>query len=384
MLIKNGKIFTMLEDTPLERADLRIKGKKIAEIGKDLKPEKDEEVINAQGHWVLPGFIDGHTHLGIHESGLGFEGNDTNERSDPFTPQLRAIDGCNPNDVDFRDAVQAGVTMAMVGPGSGNTVGGGFMTIRTWGQDIDEMVIDPYSAMKCAFGENVRRLYGTQGKLPVTRMGTASILRKALTDARNYQARKAAAAEKGEVFDINLQYEPLLPVLERKIPLKAHAHRADDILTAMRIAREFNVRMTLDHCTEGDLILEEIKAAKLEAFVGPTLLTATKVETRNKSFDTLVKLNAAGIKVAVTTDHPVIPLSLLPICAGYAYKAGMPLIEALRAITRYPAEIIGQGDQYGSLAKGMFANITIYDDNPLSNLSHCLMTIGEGEVIYKA
>ncbi len=259
----------MLEDTPLERADLRTKGKKIAEIGKDLKPEKDEGVINAQGHWVLPGFIDGHTHLGIHESGLGFEGNDTNERSDPFTPQLRAIDGCNPNDLDFQDAVQAGVTMAMVGPGRRQHSWGWLYDHPHLGKDIDEMVIDPYSAMKCAFGENVRRLYGTQGKLPVTRMGTASILRKALTDARNYQARKAAAAEKGEVFDINLQYEPLLPVLERKIPLKAHAHRADDILTAMRIAREFNVRMTLDHCTEGDLILEEIKAAKLEAFVGP-------------------------------------------------------------------------------------------------------------------
>lgn len=384
MLIKNGKVFTMVEEKPLEGYDLRVKGKKIAEIGKDLKPEKNEEVIDAKGAWVLPGFIDGHTHLGIHETALGFEGDDTNEKSDPCTPQLRAIDGCNPADPAFEEARKAGITMVMVGPGSANVVGGTFMIIRTWGNDIDEMVIDPYSAMKCAFGENPKRVYGQAGKLPITRMGTASILRKALTEARNYQAKKAKAAEKGEPFDLNLQYENLLPVLERKVPLKAHAHRADDILTAMRIAKEFNVKMTLDHCTEGDQIVDEIKAAKMEAYVGPTFVNPSKPEVRNKSFDTLVKLNAAGVKIAVTTDHPVIALELLPTCAGYAHKAGMPLIEALRAITRYPAEIMGQGKSYGTLEKGKVANVTIYDDNPLSNLSRCLYTIGEGEVLYKA
>ena len=255
LIIKNGKIHTMNKECEvLEGFSILIEDGKIKEINKEIN--KECEVIDAKGKFIYPGFIDAHSHIGLHESAIGKEGADINEATDPITPQLRAIDGIYPQDETLKEAYKKGVTSAVICPGSANIIGGLCSAIKLYGNRIDNMIIKENVAMKCAFGENVRRLYGTQGKLPVTRMGTASILRKALTDARNYQAHKAAAAEKGEVFDINLQYEPLLPVLERKIPLKAHAHRADDILTAMRIAREFNVRMTLDHCTEGDLSSE--------------------------------------------------------------------------------------------------------------------------------
>lgn len=382
MLIKNGTLYTMTEDKPV-KLDIQIKNGKISKIAKNIKALKNEEVIDANGLWVLPGFIDGHTHLGMDENAIGFEGDDVNEMIDPMTSFVRAIDGCNPRDLYFKKALEAGVTMVMAGPGSANVVGGEFTTFKTYGENIDDMVIEKATAMKCAFGENPKRVYGKQGKLPRTRMGTAYVLRKALQDTKNYIIKKNKAKKNNEEFEIDLKFEALVPVIERKIPLKAHAHRADDILTAMRIAKEFNVLMTLDHCTEGHLIVDKIKENKYEAFVGPTMGMPSKVELKEKGFHTVVELNKKGVKTAIITDHPVTSIEYLPLCAGYAYKAGMPLMDALKAITINPAQMIGVGKIAGSLEEGKLANITIYNDNPLSNLSQCMYTIAEGEIVYR-
>lgn len=381
MIIKNGTLYTMAEEPFV--GDIQIVDGKIKKVAKEIKPTKNEEVIDATNCWVLPGFIDGHTHLGMHEAGIGYEGNDVNEMVDPVTPQVRAIDGCNPMDVGFEKARSAGITMVMSGPGSANVVGGEFTGFTTYGKYIDDMIIEESKAMKCAFGENPKRVYGHQNKAPRTRMGTAAIMRKTLTDTINYMNKKKKAQDKGESFDVDIKLEAMIPVIEKKIPLKAHAHRADDILTSIRIAKEFDVKITLDHCTEGDLIVDKIVEGGYDAFVGPTFLPASKFELKNKGFHTAVELNKRGVKTAIITDHPVISIELLPVCAGYCYKEGMPLLEALKSITLYPAQMMGIGEKVGSLEKGKLANITIYNDNPLSNLSRCLYTIAEGNVVYK-
>ena len=382
MLIKNGNLYTM-KDNEATISDIRIENGMIVEIEKEILAKDKEEVIDANGCWVLPGFIDAHTHLGMHEAALGFEGNDVNEAVDPITPQVRAIDGCNPMDIGFEKALAAGITMVMSGPGSANVIGGEFSGFRTYGKYIDDMIIPEANSMKCAFGENPKRVYGNQGKSPKTRMGTAAVLRKTLTEAKNYMNKKKKTIDKGEEPEIDIKMEALIPVLEKKIPLKAHAHRADDIITAIRIGKEFDVLVTLDHCTEGHLIVDKIVESKCDALVGPTFLPASKVELKNKGFKTVVELNKNGVKTAIITDHPVISIELLPVCAGYAYKEGMPLMEALRSITKYPAEIMGISDKVGTIEKNKLANLTIYNDNPLSNLSRCLYTIAEGEVVYK-
>ena len=382
MIIKNGMLYTMKDDEPI-KADIRIKEGKIKKIAENIEAKDNEEIIDVNGCWVLPGFIDAHTHLGMHEAALGFEGNDVNEASDPVTPHVKAIDGCNPLDEGFEKARAAGITMVMSGPGSANVIGGEFSGFRTYGKYIDEMIIPEVSSMKCAFGENPKRVYGNQGKSPKTRMGTAAIMRKTLTEAINYMNRKKKAESKEENFDTDIKMEALIPVLKKEIPLKAHAHRADDILTAMRIGKEFDLWVTLDHCTEGHLIIDKIAEGKFDTLIGPTFLPPSKVELKNKGFITAVELNKAGVKTAIITDHPVISIELLPICAGYAYKEGMPLMEALKSITRYPAEIMGIGKKVGTLEEGKMANITIYNDNPLSNLSRCLYTIAEGDIVYK-
>lgn len=384
MLITNGKIYTMLDEEPLEGCSLRVEKGRIKEIGPQLKARKGEEVIDARGGWVLPGFIDAHTHLGMMETAMGWEGLDLNEMSDPVVPDMRGIDGCNPMDSSFEEARAAGVTTVMTGPGSAGPLGGTWALIRTWGSVIDDMVLDPYVAMKTAFGENPKRAFGQRaGKEPMTRMATAALLRKGLTETRNYMARKAKAAEKGEAFELNLKWEQLIPLMEKKVFLKAHAHRADDILTSIRIAKEFDLRMTMDHCTEGHLVVDRLKKEPYAALVGPTLMPASKVELKNKTFDTVVSLVHAGVKTAIVTDHPFVGIGLLGVSAGYAWKAGLSLMEALRCITLFPAQILGIEAGYGSLEPGKLANITIFDDNPLINISRCLYTFGEGQLIYR-
>jgi len=382
MLIKNGRVFTMAGKV-YENGCVLIENGKIKEVGEELTASFGEEIIDARGGWVLPGLVDAHSHLGTHEANMGFEGNDTNEITDPITPQLRVIDGLNPQDKAFEAVRASGVTTTLVAPGSANVIGGQCAVIKTYGRCVDEMVIVEPAAVKIAFGENPKRAYKELEKMPSTRMAIAGLLRQTLYEAKAYQVRKEKAAEREEYFAVDLKLEALLPVLEGRIPVKAHAHRADDILTAIRIAKEFNVSMTLDHCTEGHLITDYIKEAGFPAIVGPTMSARSKIELTNRSFFTAVKLAASGVKIAITTDHPVTQMQYLPLCAGLAVREGLPLEDALRAITINAAEIIGAADRVGSIEPGKDADLAIFDGNPLQTLTKTLYTIIDGRVVYK-
>lgn len=382
IFIKNGHIYTMAGEV-MENGCILIKDGKILEVGKDLKAPENAEVIDANGKMVTPGFIDAHCHLGLFEEGIGFEGSDGNEMTDPVTPQLRAIDAINPMDISFREAYEGGVTTAVTGPGSANVIGGTFAALKTYGHRVDDMVIKDPVAMKIAFGENPKRVYNGQKKSPMTRMATASILRETLFKAKTYMDKKENEDETKRP-DYDMKMEAMIPVLRREIPVKAHAHRADDIFTALRIAKEFNIDITLDHCTEGHLIAEELAHEGKSAIVGPTFGSRSKFELQNKSFETPKVLVEAGVKVAITTDSPVIPLQYLSLCAGLAHKAGLDEMEALKAITINAAEIVGLDHRIGSIEAGKDADIVIFEGNPIKDVDYeTYMTIIDGKVVYK-
>lgn len=384
MLIRNGKIFTCEEGKIYEKGDILIKDGKISRIGEDLSQYiGEEEIIDAKGLLIFPGFIEAHCHLGLHEEGNNGAGNGTNEASEPITPQMRAIDGINPFDGGFQSAREAGVTTAVIGPGSANVIGGQFAAVKTSGICIDDMIIKEPVAIKVAFGENPKRVYSGKNKMPNTRMAIAALLRETLTEAVNYKNRKIDAEIEDRDFSKNLKYEALLPLINREIPMKAHAHRADDILTAIRIAKEFNLKLTLDHCTEGHLISDYIKRENLDAIVGPTLNFNGKAETLNKTFKTPKDLIDKGIKVAITTDHPVVTIDNLPLCAAMAMKEGITFNEALEAITINPAEIIGIDERVGSLKEGKDGDLVILNGSPFEIATKTIYTIINGEVVYK-
>ena len=346
------------------KADILLADGKIAAIGTDLTAPADAVVFDADGLDVFPGFVDAHTHIGLDGYGIGYEGCDYNEMNDIWTPQLRAIDGINPRDPSLADARKAGVTCVCTGPGSANVLGGTFLAMKTVGERVDNMIVRDPVAMKCAFGENPKRCY--RDKCDSTRMSTAAFLRGALMQARDYGARKQAA--NGDVTKMpayNQKLEALLPVLAREIPLKAHAHQANDIFTALRIAREFDLRLTLEHVTEGHLIADELAKEKdVPMAVGPSLTFASKFELQNKSWATPAVLTAAGCHVSIITDSSVIPQQYLPLCAGMAIKAGMDPFDALKAITLNPAEHIGVADRVGSLEVGKDADVVITNGCP--------------------
>ena len=351
------------------KADILLADGKIAAIGTDLTAPADAVVFDADGLDVFPGFVDAHTHIGLDGYGIGYEGCDYNEMNDIWTPQLRAIDGINPRDPSLADARRAGVTCVCTGPGSANVLGGTFLAMKTVGDRVDKMVVRDPVAMKCAFGENPKRCY--RDKCDSTRMSTAAFLRGALMQARDYGARKQAA--NGDITKMpayNQKLEALLPVLAREIPLKAHAHQANDIFTALRIAREFNLRLTLEHVTEGHLIADELAGEKdVPMAVGPSLTFASKFELQNKSWSTPAVLTAAGCHVSIITDSSVIPQQYLPLCAGMAIKAGMDPFDALKAITLNPAEHIGVADRVGSLEVGKDADLVITAGSPFEVLT---------------
>lgn len=380
ILIKNARILTM-EENDYESGCILIDNGRIVRIADEIE-EKDAEIIDAAGYIVTPGLIDAHSHLGMWEDAIDFEGADGNEMTDPITPELRAIDAINPFDRTFEEAFQGGVTAAATGPGSANVIGGQFAVIKTFGKRIDDMIVKEPAAMKCAFGENPKRVYNDQHKSPMTRMATAALLRETLMEAREYLKKKESADEDKKP-DFDIQMEALLPVLKGEIPLKAHAHRADDIFTAIRIAKEFNVKITLDHCTEGHLIAEYIKKENLCAVVGPSFGERSKVELKNMTFETPGILNKAGVKIAIMTDHPVIPIQYLPLCAALAVKAGLDRNEALKAITIYPAEILGIDDRVGSIKEGKDADLVIWEKHPFDLESRVKMTIIDGSIVYK-
>lgn len=380
ILIKNAKIFTM-EEVNYENGCILVDDGKILKVGNDISTE-GADVIDAAGRIITPGLVDAHSHLGMWEDAIDFEGADGNEMTDPITPELRAIDGINPFDRTFEDAYRGGVTATASGPGSANVIGGQFAVIKTFGKRIDDMIVKEPAAMKCAFGENPKRVYNDQHKSPMTRMATASLLRETLIEAREY-LRDKESADEDKKPDFDMQLEALIPVLKREIPLKAHAHRADDIFTAIRIAKEFNVRITLDHCTEGHLISEYIKEENLCAIVGPSFGERSKVELKNMTFETPGVLNRAGIKIAIMTDHPVVPIQYLPLCAALAVKAGLQREEALKAITIYPAEILGVDHRIGSIKEGKDADLVMWEDHPFGLESRVMMTMIDGKIVFK-
>lgn len=379
-LIKNGHIYTMGSAGHFI-GDVCIDQGKILAVGVGLNYE-GAQIIDASNMNIYPGLVEAHSHLGLHETSIQFEGNDVNESTDPITPHMRAIDGINPSDETISLACQSGVTSVCAGVGSANVIGGNFTTFKTHGNCIDKMVIKDNVAMKCAFGENPKRVY--QNTKIKTRMQTAAYLRETLLKTKEYMAKKAAANDditKLPSYDMKL--EAMIPVLEKKIPLKVHAHRADDILTAIRIVKEFDLNCTLDHCTEGHLILDELKECGFPALVGPSFGSKSKFELKEKSFDTAGILNKAGIKIAIITDSPVIPQEYLSLCAGLAVKHGLDEMEALKAITINPAEIIGISDRVGSIEVGKDADLILSDGNLLELSTHVMKTMINGEFVFE-
>ncbi len=381
LLIRNAKLVTMTSAGVI-KGDLLLLDGKIAAIGEALPLPLGAKEINAHGHLVTPGLIDAHCHLGLEEDAIGFEGADGNEATSPNTAQVRGIDGYTPTDRTVREALAGGVTMVATGPGSANVIGGSFFVVKTYGDCVDEAVVMNPAAMKCAFGENPKRVYSSRQMMPSTRLGTAAVLREALAAAVDYDRKiELAKQEEKPAPERNLKLEALLPVIHREIPLKAHAHRADDILTAIRIAQEFNVKLTLDHCTEGHLMPERLAKLGYPAIVGPSFGSRTKVELANKSFTTPAVLNKAGVKVAICTDSPVLPQESLPLLAGMACAAGLPEMEALKAITLYPAQILGLDNRFGSLEVGKEADLVIWQRHPFDTGAKPSHVILNGEIV---
>ena len=388
ILIKNGLVKTMAGED-IENGQVLLDGDKIAAVGKEVSAPADAQVIDAAGCIVAPGFVEGHCHIGLDEEAIGFEGDDYNEMTDPVTPQMRGIDGLNPMDEAFFDAYSHGVTTAVTGPGSANVVGGTFLAVKLCGKRVDNMVVKNPVAMKIAFGENPKRCYGaSQKKMPMTRMGTAALLRELLVKAQNYREEMDAYEadpknNKKPTYDCKLH--AMLPVMRKEIPLKSHAHRADDIFTSLRIAKEFDLNITLDHCTEGHLIADELEKEGKGCLVGPTFGAKSKFELKNKCWDTPKAMVEHGLKTAIITDAPVIPLKYLPLCAGLAINAGLDEQEAWKAVTINPAVITGIADRVGSLEVGKDADVAIYKGNPLTDLQYTTKyTLINGQIVYQA
>ena len=398
IIIANGRIRPMSGEAEYTGSIL-VKGSKISMIAKHtlVSPKYDEiwlknafdldehievTVIDAQGQWVFPGLIDAHCHLGIGEEIYRYEGDDLNEMSDPLTPEMRAIDGINPEDEGFRDARLGGITCVFSCPGSANVVGGTGVVMKTAGRVVEKMVVRDPAGLKVAFGENPKSVYGEQKKMPMTRMGTAALLRQAFVDAQNYKEKcELDKKDPEKASERDLGMETINLVLDKKIPLRAHAHRADDIMTAIRIAREFDVDIVLDHCTDGHKIADIIKEYNYPAVVGPSLINRAKVELKDKTFNTPGVLANLGVKVAIMTDHSVTPIEHLPLCAALAVRNGMKEEDALKAITIWPAEILGVAQRVGSIEIGKDADLVIWDGNPLSLDSTPVVVMIDGKIV---
>ena len=369
LLIKNGMVHDAIHPEAYA-ADILVEDGKIVAIAAGLEAE-GVETVDATGLQVYPGFVEAHCHLGLDGYGIGFEGSDYNEMNDILTPHLNAIDGINPMDPSVYQAAKGGVTTVCTGPGSANVLGGYFVAMKTAGKRIENMIVKEKVAMKCAFGENPKRCYRSVNNS--SRMSTAAKLREMLAKANEYMLKKEAAGDdvtKRPAFDMKL--EALIPVLKKEIPLKAHAHQANDIFTAIRIAKEFDVKMTLEHVTEGHLVVEELCQEPYPVAVGPSLTHASKFELQNKTFTTPGILAAAGMQVSIITDSSVIPQQYLPLCAGLAVKAGMDPFAALQAITINAAKHIGIEDRVGSLEVGKDADIVLANGDPMVS-DTCIM-----------
>lgn len=386
LLLENAAIRSMSDTireqyhTEIIEGSILIKGGKILEVSPriDIPESADCMKIDVNHHLVMPGLIEAHCHMGITEEKKGQEGDDCNEAVHPVTPMLRAIDAVNTMDAAFADAVRAGITSANIGPGSANVVGGQFAVVKTSGRRIDDLIVKFPSAMKVAFGENPKVNYAGMNTSPVTRMAIAGMLREELVNARSYLEKRDQ-----DNVDYNLHYEAWRPVFAREIPLKVHVHRVDDIFTAIRIAKEFDLNMTLDHCSEGHLIAEDIVASGFPAIVGPDLASRNKIEVQNVAFKTAGILANAGVMVSVTTDHPVSLIQSLPLCVGLSVKHGLSMEDGFKAMTINAAKICGVSDRIGSIEPGKDADIAVFDGNPMEVFTNTLMTIIDGQIVYR-
>ncbi|HEV7897680.1 MAG TPA: amidohydrolase [Planosporangium sp.] len=372
-----------IEGDPIEGGVVLIQYGRITAVGSpDLPVPEDATVVLANGAWVLPGFIDAHAHVGVWEEGEGWAGDDVNEMTDPNTAHVRAVDGINPADLGFRDAIGGGVLAVNVNPGSANPIGGQTVALKCWGRTVDEMVLRQPSGLKSALGENPKRVYGERKKTPQTRLGTAAVIRDAFTQARNYMARWESP-EPGKQPDRDLKMEALAKVLRREIPWRQHSHRADDIATAMRIADEFGYELVIDHGTEAHLLADLIAAAGIPVVIGPLFTSRVKVELRNRTMAGPGRLAAAGVTIAITTDHPVVPINFLIHQATLAVKEGLDPETALRAVTINPARIAGVADRLGSIEPGKHADLCIWSGNPLDVMSRVELAYVGGAEVYR-
>ena len=388
LAIKGGKIYTITKGV-IDEGTILIEDGKIKSVGKSVKVPEGAEIIDATGKVVMPGLVEAHCHIGIWEEKIGWAGSDGNEATDPATPHVRALDGikANADEGGLQAALETGITTAQILPGSANVIGGTGVVIKTAPKVvIDEMVIRNPSGMKIAFGENPRRVYGVeQKKTPSTRMGVAGVLREWLQKAKSYMEKKERFKDQPEKLpEVDLRLEALELVLKREIPLRAHAHRADDIATAVRITEEFDIEISWEHATEGHRVAEWIAEKGIPAVWGPSLTARSKWEMRELSFATPKALYEAGVKFAIQTDAVGSTIAFLPLCAGMAVKHGLPYDEALKAITITPAEIIGVDDRVGSIEKGKDADLRILDGDPLELRTKVEMVIIDGEIVHRA
>jgi imidazolonepropionase-like amidohydrolase len=380
LAITHGHVVPVDGD-PIDDGTVLIRDGKIVEVGRDVEVPPDFAVVDAEGGWVLPGFVEAHGHLGVYEEAEGWAGRDTNEMTDPNGARLRALDAINPAELGFADALSGGVTTAVIKPGSANPIGGQTVAIKTWGRTVDEMLIREPVSVKSALGENPKRVYGDQKKLPSTRQGVAAVIREAFMKAQDYRARRAAAQEEGKPFDRDATSEVLVRVLDGELPWCQHTHRADDIATALRLADEFGYRLVINHGTEGHLLADLLAERGIPVIIGPLFTSRSKVELRQRSLRNPGILARAGVELAITTDHPVVPIHFLVHQATLAVKEGLDAAEALRSITVNPARIMGIDDRVGALP-GLDGDVVIWSGDPLDVMSRALRVFVSGRAVY--
>ena len=383
--ITGGRVVPVTSE-PIENGTVLVAGGMISAVGSDVTVPPGARVVDAAGGWVLPGLIDAHTHVGVHEEAEGWAGRDVNEMTEPVTAQVRALDAINPAEQGFRDAIGGGVLAVNVNPGSGNPVGGQTVALKCWGRTVDEMVLRQPSGMKSALGENPKRAHGDQQRSPSTRLGTAAVIRGALVDAANYLQRLGHEQDRPEAdrkpVDRDLKLEALGLVLRREIPWRQHCHRADDIATALRIAAEFGYDLVIDHGTEANVLADVLAARGIPVIIGPLLTSRSKVELRNRSLANPGRLARAGVTVAITTDHPVVPVNMLSHQAVLSVKEGLDRDMALRAMTINPARIMGVDARLGSIEPGKDADLAIWSGDPLDVFSRVERAFIGGAEIY--
>ncbi|PAE40030.1 amidohydrolase [Bacillus sp. 7884-1] len=369
ILLKNAMVYPITSQ-PIQNGDVLVENGKIIKVGKYLPVDTNVKIIECNNHYLFPGFIDVHTHLGLYDEGTGWAGNDANETAEAMTPHIRAIDGVYPLDPAFTDAIKSGITTAHVMPGSANVIGGTTSVIKTTGKNVKKMIIQEIAGLKLALGENPKRIHSQGNNDSITRMGIMGMLREAF-----YKAIHTDTPD-------DLRVAPLVMALKREIPVRIHAHRADDIITALRLAEEFNLDLRIEHCTEGHLIANELSGINLKVSVGPTLTRRSKIELKNKTWKTYQELTNNGVEVSITTDHPYTPIQYLNICAGIAVREGLSEQKALEGITILPARNLRLDTHLGSIDVGKEADLVLWSHHPFHYLAKPKWTMIGGEIVF--